>query len=147
LVALTKRIASGKASDSMRSSEFLRRLDAWAARELERKPRNRPRVQDKVSALSALAAEHSTLGSMRKHLLKLYVNPEDQSRPAAQCHLSTIHKAKGREWPSVLFLDPFLLPAKWAEQEWEKQQESNLAYVGITRAQRILHYCTSEHIQ
>lgn len=146
LVALTKRIASGRTSDQMKTADFLARLSKWAAREIERKPTKAPRVHDRVDALTALAAEHYTLGSMRKHLLKLYVNPEDQSRPPAQIHLSTIHKSKGREWPEILFLDPQLLPAKWATQEWEQQQESNLAYVGVTRAQHILHYCTSKNI-
>ena len=92
-------------------------------------------------ALEAISSMHRTLGDVRKHLEKLYVDPEDQSRSPAQLHLTTIHKAKGREWPEVLFLDPHLLPSKYAEQEWELQQEANLAYVGITRAQETLHYC------
>ena len=146
LIALTKRIASGKNSDRMKSDEFIARLHKWAAREIQRKPKSKPRVQDKMMALEALAAHHSTLGNIRHHLGQLYINPDNRTKRPAEFHLTTIHKAKGHEWPHVLFLDPFLLPAKWAEQEWELQQESNLAYVGITRAQEVLHYCDSENI-
>jgi superfamily I DNA/RNA helicase len=50
--------------------------------------------------------------------------------------LSTIHKAKGREWRRVFWLDRAgTCPSKWARQEWQKQQEANLCYVAATRAQ------------
>ena len=53
--------------------------------------------------------------------------------------LSTIHKSKGREWPTVYILDRAnLLPSKWARKDWQKNQEANLEYVAITRAQREL---------
>jgi hypothetical protein len=142
LISLTKRITSR----NLKSSEFLDRLHKWADREISRKPKSRPRVQDKVMALSALAAHHPDLQAIQKHLEKLYPNPQDRSYRPAEYHLSTIHKAKGREWPDVLFLDPQLLPSKYAEQDWEKIQESNLSYVGVTRAQNRLVYCESDNI-
>jgi len=50
--------------------------------------------------------------------------------------LSTIHKSKGREWPKVYLLgrDKFQ-PSPYAKQDWEVQQEINLMYVAVTRAQ------------
>lgn len=54
--------------------------------------------------------------------------------------LSTIHKAKGLEWPRVWFLDSWLIPSTFATEPWQLQQERNLAYVGITRAMQELHY-------
>jgi len=146
LRSLTKRIASGKNSDHMKSSEFYARLTRWAEREMKRKPRSKPRIKDKLAAFKALCEHHQTLGQVRKHIDSLYIDPNNAKRRPAEYHLTTIHKAKGREWPEILFLDSFLLPAKWAEQEWELQQEKNLSYVGITRAQHILHYCDSERI-
>lgn len=146
LIGLTKRLASGKQSDHMRAHEFLSRIQRWAEKEMARKPRTKPLIQDKLTVFEALCTHHDTLGAIRHHLEQLYVDPSDNRRRQAQHHLTTIHKAKGREWPEVLFLDPQLIPARWAEQEWEIQQERNLAYVGITRAQQILHYCASEHI-
>jgi superfamily I DNA/RNA helicase len=43
--------------------------------------------------------------------------------------LSTIHKAKGREWNTVAILEPELMPSKWARQAWQQAQERNLMYV------------------
>ena len=50
--------------------------------------------------------------------------------------LSTIHKAKGREWRRVFWLDRAnTCPSKWARQAWQVEQERNLCYVAATRAQ------------
>lgn len=50
--------------------------------------------------------------------------------------LSTIHKAKGKEWPEVWLLD-------WEQEKggepWTFAQERNLKYVAITRAKDTLH--------
>lgn len=54
--------------------------------------------------------------------------------------LSTIHKAKGLENDRILFLDSNLIPSKYATQEWQKQQETNLLYVAVTRAKSYLGY-------
>jgi superfamily I DNA/RNA helicase len=55
--------------------------------------------------------------------------------------LSTVHKSKGREWPRVFVLRKAeLMPSPWARQPWQQQQEMNLIYVAITRAQRELVY-------
>lgn len=48
--------------------------------------------------------------------------------------LSTIHKAKGLEYPTVYILQPALSPSKFARQEWMRKQEVNLQYVAATRA-------------
>ena len=53
--------------------------------------------------------------------------------------LSSIHKAKGREWPHVFWLDRAnTCPNKWARQDWQQEQEKNLMYVAATRAQERL---------
>jgi superfamily I DNA/RNA helicase len=53
--------------------------------------------------------------------------------------LSSIHKAKGREWPRVFWLDRHgTCPSKWARQAWQQEQERNLQYVAATRAQELL---------
>lgn len=57
--------------------------------------------------------------------------------------LSSIHKAKGLEAKRVHFLDPGLIPSKWAKGD-ALRQEYNLSYVAITRAQEELTYVTSE---
>lgn len=53
--------------------------------------------------------------------------------------LSTGHKAKGREWQTVYLLDfKKTIPSKYARQQWQLAQESNLAYVMVTRSQNEL---------
>jgi len=60
------------------------------------------------------------------------------SDPKAAPHLSTVHKAKGLERHRVVWVQPWDCPffprgdglAKW----WEKEQETNLIYVAMTRA-------------
>ena len=140
------RIASSKTSDHMKSDEFLSRLSRWADREIERRPARKHSVLDKRDALAALAEHHQTVGAIRKHIDRLYVN-EDDERKTAEFSLSTIHKAKGREWDRVGFLDAHLIPGRWAKQDWEIEQEHNLAYVGVTRAKQELVYLDSEMIQ
>ena len=54
--------------------------------------------------------------------------------------LSTVHKAKGREWRRVAILAPELMPSKWARQDWQQKQEENLMYVARTRAIEHLMY-------
>lgn len=57
--------------------------------------------------------------------------------------LCTIHKAKGLEWPDVFILDRWRIPSQFAQREWELEQEQNLLYVAITRAQKHLHFINS----
>lgn len=55
------------------------------------------------------------------------------SHEAGRITLSTIHKAKGLEWPQVYILGPGLF-------RLSRGQDSNLAYVAVTRAQSSLTY-------
>lgn len=143
LKALTKRVDSRRDSDRTRTTEFLDRLERWREKEVQRKPRNKGRIQDKVDCLRALAAHHQTLGDLRSQLDRLFVSDKDAK---AEYQLLTVHGSKGREWPEVCILDPHLMPSKWAKQEWELQQEKNLQYVSVTRAKENLHFVTSEAI-
>lgn len=143
LISLTKRITKKNLS----SDEFKDRLDKWKEREIARHPRRKSRIKDKHSALVALARHHKDLKGIQKHLASLYPNPNDRSYRPAEVQLSTIHRAKGKEWPKVLFLDPQLIPSKYSKSDAELLQESNLAYVGVTRAQEELIYCPSTKIE
>ena len=53
--------------------------------------------------------------------------------------LSSVHKAKGLEWPRVYLLGRSdYMPFFKAELDWELEQEHNLIYVAITRAKHEL---------
>lgn len=94
-------------------------------------------LQDKVDCLQVvierLRDPQRSVQGLKDALRDLF---EDTAR--GRLTLSTIHKAKGKEWPQVGILRPDLLPAPWARQDWEIQQEINLQYVAITRAQETL---------
>jgi superfamily I DNA/RNA helicase len=144
LKALTNRVDSRRDSDHTSIGNFLDRLDRWGEKEIARKPKSAGRVADKIAALYAISESCRTLGDIRKKLESLFASPTKMNENGFL--LSTIHKCKGLEWPHVAILDPWLMPSKFAEQEWEKQQEHNLSYVAITRAQQTLHYVNSDSI-
>jgi len=75
------------------------------------------------------------------------------SKDSAPITLSTIHRAKGLEWPRVFFLDSHLIPSIWARKAFERdeerygwmmQEEQNIRYVAITRAMNTLTYIHSK---
>jgi superfamily I DNA/RNA helicase len=142
LIKLTERITKKNLS----SEAFLDRLSQWKEREILKYPRRKHSITEKATVLSHLARAHKDLDGVRKHLGKLYPDPKSKEYRPADVHLSTIHKAKGREWPNVLFLDSHLI-GKHATSDQDTQQEQNLAYVAVTRAQRELMFITSPQIE
>lgn len=129
-------------------SVFSEKLDAFVEGQISRKPRVEQSMRDKQAALEAIcnraqamSAGLATSDTIADIITELY----DRNAPGA-VYLSTIHKAKGLEWQEVLFLDPQLIPSCYASRDWQYQQERNLKYVGVTRAQQVLHYTESETI-
>jgi len=62
-------------------------------------------------------------------------------RDAEVFTLSTVHKAKGREWDRVFILyRDQTMPSPWARKPWQLHQEQNLEYVAITRSKNELIY-------
>jgi len=67
--------------------------------------------------------------------------------------LSTGHKAKGLEWPTVIHLDPWRVPSKFAKSAKANgnpipmEQDLNLRYVIETRAQEKLILASLEDFQ
>ena len=54
--------------------------------------------------------------------------------------LMTIHQSKGLEAYEVFLYAAELLPHPFAKSEWELEQEENLKYIAITRAQMFFNY-------
>ena len=52
--------------------------------------------------------------------------------------LATGHKSEGLEWHTVIHLDPWRIPSKFAKKPSEIEQEANLRYVIETRTQHTL---------
>lgn len=120
-----------------------RRLEEYRRRETQ-KYRDRDQlakvdaINDRVDCVETiidhLDEDRMTLDGLRDALDRMFGDTVTQ-----KLTLSTIHKAKGREWPQVAVLRPDLLPAPWAKQAWQREQEQNLQYVAYTRAKSALY--------
>lgn len=93
-------------------------------------------IEDRAMCLLAVAEGSGAMNSkeMEQKILDLF---EDRSGLIV---LGTGHRAKGLEWDTVVHLDPWRIPSKWArdadENGYPEQlvQENNLKYVIETRA-------------
>lgn len=92
---------------------------------------------DKVGAIRVLADSleetNRTVQGLLQTLDQLFSNK------AGAVLLATIHKSKGLEADNVYWLGRDECPAKWARQDWQRQQEVNLCYVATTRAKKALY--------
>jgi superfamily I DNA/RNA helicase len=94
-------------------------------------------INDKVETILCLLADlpegERTIGNLLQTIERLFKGTSDQA-----VVLSSIHRAKGLEAETVYWLNSEDCPAKWARQDWQKQQEANLCYVATTRAKQSL---------
>ena len=117
-----------------------REIQKWQAKGKEEKA---AAIEDKVETLlvmiEKLQAEGKTqISDLVVFIEDLFVNTQPGEKPDVLT-LSTIHKSKGREWDRVFALGMnAYMPSKWAKKEWQKEQESNLSYVLVTRARKEL---------
>jgi superfamily I DNA/RNA helicase len=141
LIALTNKISKKRGN---KSKELMAALSDWrqdqgnkfSAPEQENKLRE---AMDKVDTLIVLAEDCSTFDQLKARIEKIFANDNgDDTKNIILC--STVHKSKGLESPNVYVICPELLPGPWAKQDWQKQQEMNLKYVAITRAERNLFW-------
>ena len=121
--------------------DFLGSLSRWEIRESEKalakgNEAKAEAISDKAGALvmlaSALPETERTVEALIGIIQALFT---DQN---SRITLATIHKAKGLENDTVWWLNSSACPSRWAKQLWQKQQESNLMYVAITRAKNRL---------
>lgn len=92
-------------------------------------------VEDSVETIKTIIEECWREGKYEVTDVVEYIDSLFANNVRGILVLSTIHKAKGREWERVFWLDRAgTCPSKWARQAWQKQQEVNLQYVAATRA-------------
>ena len=146
LVALAKGMAG---REDMSSSEFITLVNAWCEHETSKALANNQEakaalIQDKAQCLIVIAMECSSVSDISAKLDALFA----PSNMNITC--STGHKAKGLEWPTIIHLDPWRIPSKYAlKQSLEGngislEQDMNLRYVIETRAQETLIMANSE---
>jgi superfamily I DNA/RNA helicase len=121
-----------------------RRLADYRTREVRRlldldQPAKAQSVADRVDCLYAvidhLGEEYRTLYGLCKATDRLFGDDT-----TGRLTLSTVHKAKGKEWPQVAILKPELMPAPWAKEGWQRDQEEHVMYVAWTRAKEALYF-------
>ena len=120
------------------------RLEAYLAREvakyeLAKKEAQIQAITDKVETLYVLMENCALVTDLEAKISNLFKDTDGDNKRTVT--LSTVHKAKGREWDRVYILGfNKYMPSPWAKQAWQREQENNLIYVAITRSQRELVY-------
>lgn len=102
------------------------------------KPENHQSMADfmeKKEIIKILSQSAISTAQLKKQIKLIFVDEEQQG-----IVLMTIHKSKGLENKKIAFLNPELIPSKYAFTGEELQQEQNLKYVAITRAKSELIY-------
>lgn len=104
------------------------------------KPDKEEYFMDRLEAIQVIAADPDikTRSNLINQIDRLFSEPRSD-----RLTLSTIHKAKGLEWDTVVFLNEHLIPSKYARQPWQIQAEANLFYVGVTRAKENLIFVSA----
>jgi len=102
-------------------------------------------VTDKCNCITAIV-ERTTVQTVPDLIRSIEAMFSNDTATSAAITLCSIHKSKGLEADRVFFLDPDLIPIKYARQDWQITQEWNLKYVGITRAKKSLFFLDSKNL-
>jgi DNA helicase-2/ATP-dependent DNA helicase PcrA len=136
---------AGRWKTAKNVGELETRLEEWATKEIakhkERGNDSRCQVvEDQAETLKVFiyqCGDSDSLDILIGKIRELFGDTEAGKQQVLT--LSTIHKAKGREWNRVFSLGMNTYsPSKWAKQPWELIQEDNLCYVQVTRAKQHL---------
>lgn len=147
LKALTKKLAP---DDNTPIDTVLGKIRDWLESETSKarvndNPEAADKFIDKADSITAIAesSESKDAGQLRRMIDKIF------AAETGQITLSTIHKAKGLEWPAVVHLDPWRLPSKFALKRGGRalEQEHNLKYVAETRTKHTLVLANLEGFQ
>ena len=95
-------------------------------------------ILDKCECIRLFAANSTSVEDLLERIKSMFA---DKNHAVT---LATVHKLKGLEWFRVFILNRFLMPSKWATQEWQQKQEAHLKYVAVTRAKLDLVYINSD---
>lgn len=132
-----------KATKAKTISQLERNIENWRMVEkakMEKKRMNPDIVDDKADCIIAIMNEikPETIQEVNEYIKELF---SDNKAPIT---FSSIHKAKGLEANSVFILHPHLMPSKYAEQDWQIQEEQNIEYVALTRSKDTMIFAYKE---
>lgn len=123
------------------------KLIAYGERETEKliakgKETQAEALQDRIDTVLVIADNCISVEDLRQRISDMFVDGDNEQKPTLT--LSTVHKSKGREWQRVYLVGrETYMPSRYARQEWQLEQERNLEYVAITRAQQSLIFVTA----
>jgi len=138
----------------VKTLEALRdRLDAYFEREFE-KARQREdetkaeQLEDQRETMRVLVDRGAEQGVTTVAGLQAMIRDmfDDVGNSRSLIVLSSVHRSKGLEWPRVfIYGREQFMPSPRAKQPWQQEQEINLIYVALTRAQETL--VDVEHVE
>jgi superfamily I DNA/RNA helicase len=136
LSALCKKLS---ADQSTTIDVFKQKLESWFETE-----RSKAEANDDASKIDSVTDRYECIVSVIENrspsTVRALVSELDNlfAKDSGLVTLATGHKAKGLEWDTVVHLDPWRIPSKWAKKDDEIKQEHNLQYVLETRTKHTL---------
>lgn len=128
------------------TSALINKLDTYKDREIQKamakgQDQKIEEIEDRVATLLHIIAAVTAKGHTSVDAVVAFIDDLFSDDVSGAIVLATYHRSKGREWQRVfLFEHATRCPSKAARQAWQLQQEANLAYVAVTRAQHTLAF-------
>ena len=126
------------ASDTI--DHMLNKLEAYRQERYE-KLRHRETelaaAMDRIETIKVLAQESQYVGDVLCRIDTIF---SDDGDGIVFC---TVHKSKGLEASNIYILRPDLIPHPLCKKDWQREQESNLKYVAITRSLKNLYWVSN----
>jgi len=128
------------------TSALINKLDTYKDREIQKamakgQDQKIEEIEDRVATLLHIIAAVTAKGHTSVDAVVAFIDDLFSDDVSGAIVLATYHRSKGREWNRVfLFEHAARCPSKAARQAWQLQQEANLAYVAVTRAQHTLAF-------
>jgi DNA helicase-2/ATP-dependent DNA helicase PcrA len=125
-------------------STLIDRLEVYKDREIQKAMAKNneakvEEVEDRVGTLMEICKQCLSQGQDTVQQVIDFINTLFADGATNVVILATYHRSKGREWGRVfLWEHSARCPSRAARQQWQLEQEDNLAYVAVTRAQRSL---------
>ena len=125
---------------------LLNRLDAYQEREVQKamakdQEQKAEQVIDKCETIRVICRACISKGQTTVRDVVAFIDGLFSDDVKGVTTLATYHRSKGREWQRVMLVrHNELCPSRAAKQQWQLDQEQNLAYVAFTRAQHTLAF-------
>lgn len=125
---------------------LLNRIDAYQEREVQKamakdQEQKAEQVIDKCETIRVICRACIGKGQTTVADVVSFIDSLFADDVTGVTTLATYHRSKGREWPRVFLINHNeLCPSRAAKQQWQLEQEANLAYVAFTRAQQTLAF-------